>query len=413
MKYGLIGEKLGHSFSKPIHEKIAGYSYEIKEIAREDLDAFMRAKDFVGINVTIPYKADVISYLDYIDPTAEKIGAVNTIINREGKLYGYNTDFGGMKALIEKCGFDYTDKKVLVLGTGGTSKTANVVADALGAKEIITVGRPQDPGYQGVNYENVYSLHSDADYIINATPLGMYPNVEGYALEPSEFPCLKGLTDVVYNPLKTKLCQKAQECGVKNAAGLYMLVAQAVLACSIFTGKDFDVKKVTDEIFSEIVSEKQNIVLIGMPGSGKTTIGKALSEKTGKDFVDTDDMITEKYGVISDIFAQYGEEHFRNIESEAVKEAAKRSGIIIATGGGAILRKENVDALKQNGVVFFLNRPIEDIVPTDDRPLSSNIDALKKRFEERYDKYVAAGDCEIYVDGIVENSVNKILECLK
>ncbi|MBQ7295083.1 MAG: ATP-binding protein [Clostridia bacterium] len=413
MKYGLIGEKLGHSFSKPIHEKIAGYTYEIKEIAREDLDAFMKAKDFCGINVTIPYKADVIPYLDYIDPTAEKIGAVNTVVNREGKLYGYNTDFGGMKALIERCGFDYTDKKVLVLGTGGTSKTANAVAAALGAGEIITVGREQDPGYQGVNYENVYSLHRDADYIINATPLGMYPNVEGYAVEPSEFPQLKGLTDVVYNPLKTRLCQKAEECSVKNAAGLYMLVGQAVLACSIFTGKDFDTVKVTDEIFGEIVSEKQNIVLIGMPGSGKSTIGKALSEKTGKPFIDTDEMIVEKHGVISDIFAQHGEEYFRDRETEAVKEAAKQSGMIIATGGGAILRKENVDALKQNGVIFFLNRPLEDIIPTDDRPLSSNIEALKKRFDERYDKYVLAGDCEIHVDGIVENAVNKILECLK
>ncbi len=408
MKYGLIGEKLGHSFSKPIHEKIAGYTYEIKEIAKEDLDAFMKAKDFCGINVTIPYKADVIPYLDYIDPMAEKIGAVNTIVNRDGRLYGYNTDFGGLKILIEKSGFSYEGRKVIIAGTGGTSKTAFAVAESLGAKEIIKVGRNEK-----VNYENVYSLHSDADYIINTTPLGMYPNCDTYALELSEFKNLKGVTDVVYNPLKTRLSQKAEENGIKSGCGLYMLVCQAVLACEIFTGKKLDTETLADEIFTEIVKEKQNIVLIGMPGSGKSTIGKALSKALGKDFVDTDDMIVSQYGVISDIFAQKGEKYFREIETEKVKAAAKMNGMVIATGGGAVLKKENVDALRQNGVLFFLNRPIEDIIPTSDRPLSSDYEALKKRFDERYDIYVASADKEIFVDGVVENSVNKIMETLK
>ena len=412
MKYGLIGEKLGHSFSKPIHEKIAGYTYEIKEIARGDLDAFMKAKEFCGINVTIPYKADVIPYLDYIDPVAEKIGAVNTIVNKDGKLYGYNTDFGGLKMLIEKCGFDYEGKKVIIAGTGGTSKTANAVAHALGAATVLHVGRPEDAGYEGVNYENVYTLHGDADYIINTTPLGMYPNCDAYSLEVSKFNNLKGLTDVVYNPLRTRLSQKAEECGVKSACGLYMLVCQAVLACEKFTGKEFNTEKVATEIFAEIVSEKQNIVLIGMPGSGKSTIGKALSEKTGKTFIDTDDMIVSEYGVISDIFKEKGEEYFRDIETQKVKQAAKMNGMIIATGGGAVLKKENVDALRQNGIIVFLNRPIEDIVPTDDRPLSSDLASLKKRFEERYDIYLSSCDKEIFVDGVVENSVSKILEML-
>lgn len=408
MKYGLIGEKLGHSFSKPIHESIADYTYEIKEIAKNDLDAFMRAKDFCGINVTIPYKAAVIPYLDYIDEGAKKIGAVNTVVNREGRLYGYNTDFGGMKALIEKEGFDLSGSKVLVLGSGGTSKTANAVAESLGAREIITVSRSGE-----VNYENAHILHKNCDYIINTTPCGMYPNNETSAIDPTVFPCLKGIVDAVYNPLETTLVRLGREKGVRGATGLYMLVAQAVLACGIFTGKELDIKNITDEVFSKMRGEKQNIVLIGMPGSGKSTIGRALSEKTGKPFIDTDEMIVEKHGVISDIFAQHGEEYFRDAETQAVKEAAKKSGMIIATGGGAILRKENVDALRQNGVVFFLNRPLEDIIPTEDRPLSSNLEALKKRFEERYDKYVLAGDCEIHVDGIVENAVNKILECLK
>lgn len=413
MKYGLIGEKLGHSFSKPIHEKIADYTYEIKEIAKEELEDFMKAKDFYGINVTIPYKSDVIPYLDYIDPTAEKIGAVNTVVNRDGKLYGYNTDFGGMKMLIEKCGFDYNGKKVLIAGTGGTSKTAKAVAAALKASEIINVGRPEDPGYEGVNYENVYTLHGDADYIINTTPLGMYPRCDGYSLEISNFTNLKGLTDVVYNPLKTRLCQKAEECGVKSSSGLYMLVCQAVLACGIFLDKELDTKKIADEIFYEIVKEKENIVLVGMPGSGKTTAGKALAKKLGKTFIDTDTMVTEKHGVITDIFREKGEDYFRDIEAEEVKTAAYMNNMVISTGGGVILREENIRRLKQNGKVFFLDRPLEDIMPTDDRPLSNDRASLEKRYEERYNIYVACADERITVDGYVDHTVAKITELMK
>lgn len=408
MKYGLIGEKLGHSFSKPIHEKIADYTYEIKEIPRDELHLFMTQREFQCINVTIPYKSAVIPYLHYIDPVAEKIGAVNTIVNRDGKLYGYNTDFGGLKMLIEKSGFDYKNKKVLILGTGGTSKTAVAVCESLGAREIIIVGRREK-----VNYENVYSLHPDADYIINTTPLGMYPNCDTFALEPGEFKNLKGVTDVVYNPLKTRLSQKAEDAGIKSGCGLYMLVCQAVLACEIFTGNKLDTRKVAEEIYGEILKEKQNIVLIGMPGSGKTTIGKALAKALGKKFIDTDDMIVSEHGVISDIFSQKGEKYFRDIETEQVKKVSGMNGMVIATGGGAVLRKENVDFLRQNGVLFFLNRPLFDIIPTGDRPLSSDYEALKKRFSERYDIYVSSADEEIKVDGIVENSVKKIMEKLK
>jgi shikimate dehydrogenase len=407
MKYGLIGEKLGHSFSKPIHEKIADYNYEIKEISKENLDSFMRAKEFVGINVTIPYKEDVIPYLDSIDEAAKAIGAVNTIINREGKLYGYNTDFYGMKLMIERNGFDFSGAKVLILGSGGTSKTAYAVSKTLGAREVITVSRNGQ-----VNYENINSLHSDADFIINTTPLGMYPNNDTCPLNPGDFKSLKAIVDAVYNPLKTTLVQKGENLGVNGVTGLYMLVAQAVLASEKFMDKSLDIEKITDGIYSEIIREKQNIVLIGMPGSGKSTIGKALSEKLGRFFIDTDDIITEKHGIISEIFADKGEEYFRDVETQAVKETAKKSGIVIATGGGAILRKENVTALKQNGVIFFLNRPPEDIIPTSDRPLSSDVESLKKRFEERYPIYKSTGDFEIAIDGNVENAVNKIMECI-
>ena len=407
MKYGLIGEKLGHSFSKPIHEKISDYTYELKEISKENLDSFMKEKTFSGINVTIPYKEDVITYLDEVDSAAKTIGAVNTIINRDGRLYGYNTDFFGMKLMIEKNGFDFSGRKVLILGSGGTAKTSRAVSEALGASDIITVSRSGD-----VNYENVTMLHSDADFIINTTPCGMYPNNDTYAIDPALFPSLKGIIDAVYNPLKTTIIQKGEELGIKGITGLYMLVAQAVLAAEKFMDTSLDVERISDEIFSEIVKEKQNIVLIGMPGSGKSTIGKALAETLGREFLDTDDMITEMHGVISDIFANKGEAYFRDIETQAVKEASKKSGFVIATGGGAVLRKENVTALKQNGLVFFLNRPLENIIPTSDRPLSSDIQALKKRFEERYSIYMATGDFEITVDGIPENAVNKIMECL-
>ncbi len=407
MKYGLIGEKLGHSFSKPIHEKIADYTYEIKEISKENLDSFMRTKGFIGINVTIPYKEDVIPYLDSIDDAAKAIGAVNTVINRDGKLYGYNTDFYGMKLMIEKKGFDFSGAKVLILGSGGTSKTAKAVAWCLGASEIITVSRSGQ-----VNYENILSFHCDADFIINTTPCGMYPNNDTYPIDPGDFKCLKGIIDVVYNPLKTTLVQKGEESGVKGVTGLYMLVAQAVLASEKFMGESLDIPKITDEIYADILSEKRNIVLIGMPGSGKTTVGKALAENLGRDFIDTDDMIRETHGDISEIFRTKGEKFFRDTESEKVKEVSKRNGLVIATGGGAILRKENIDALRQNSVIFFLNRPLEDILPTSDRPLSSDVESLKRRFEERYHIYKSTCDFEIEIDGNVENAVERIKRCL-
>ncbi len=408
MKYGLIGEKLGHSFSKIIHEKIADYTYELKEISKENLDAFMSERDFRCINVTIPYKEAVIPHLYFIDEAAKAMGAVNTIVNRDGKLYGYNTDFYGMKLMIEKNGFDFRGAKVLILGSGGTAKTSKAVSESLGAREIITVSRSGE-----VNYGNVSELHVDADFIINTTPCGMYPNNDTYAIDPALFPSLRGIIDAVYNPLKTTLIQKGEKLGIKGVTGLYMLIAQAVLSCSIFEDNDLDIQQISDEVYSEIMKEKQNIVLVGMPGSGKSTIGKALAEKLGRDFVDTDDIITQRHGVISEIFSEFGESYFRDRESEAVRDTAKQSSLVIATGGGAILRQENVDMLRQNGVIFFLNRPLEDIIPTDDRPLSSNLNDLKRLFEERYDKYKSSADFEIFVDGNIESSVMKILECIR
>ncbi|MCM1364326.1 MAG: AAA family ATPase [Faecalibacterium sp.] len=407
MKYGLIGEKLGHSFSKVIHESFADYEYDLMPIAKENLHDFMTKREFKAINVTIPYKHDVIPYLSYIDEAAEKIGAVNTIVNRDGKLYGYNTDFGGLRKLILKNGFDFTGKKVLILGTGGTSKTAFAVAESLGACEIYNVGRKSE-----VNYDNVKTLHGDAEYIINTTPCGMFPNNDTAAISLDGFTALEGVTDVVYNPLKTKLVRQTESLGIKGCCGLYMLVSQAVLASEIFLGVKYD-EQVYEDVYKKLLSQKQNIVLTGMPGCGKSTIGKALAEKLGKDFVDTDDLIVSSEGrQISDIFASFGEKYFRDTETAAIRDISGKNGYVIATGGGAVLRSENIDHLKSNGKIFFLNRPLDDIMPTDDRPLSSNFDDLKRRFEERYPIYISTADEEIAVDGIVENAVDRIIEKL-
>lgn len=413
MKYGLIGGKLGHSFSKVIHEKIADYNYELKELAVDEIGSFFEKKDFQGINVTIPYKSVVIPYLDYIDEASEKIGAVNTIVNRDGKLYGYNTDFLGMKMLIEKSGFDYKNKKILIAGTGGTSKTAKAVAENLGAEKIIVSGRTEGVSESYTDYENVYKLHADADYIINTTPLGMYPDSESFALDLAQFKNLKGVTDAVYNPLRTRLCQIASELGISNDTGLYMLVAQAVLSSELFCGNSLDTKRITDEIFDEILKEKKNIVLIGMPGSGKTTIGKILAEKLSKNFIDTDDVIREKYGDISEIFRKHGEVYFRDTEEQIIKEVSSLNGTVIATGGGAVLRTENVRRLKQNGTVIFLDRLLENIIPTDDRPLSKDREALQKRYNERYEIYKAAADIIIPVPDGAEETAIEIMELLK
>lgn len=405
MKYGLIGEKLGHSFSKVIHETFANYEYDLVEIAKEDLDAFMTKRDFCAINVTIPYKQDVIPYLYHIDEAAEKIGAVNTIVNRDGKLYGYNTDFGGLRKLIIKNGFDFIGKKVLILGSGGTSKTAFAVAQSLGAGEIYRVSRSGE-----VNYDNVKQLHGDAAFIINTTPCGMYPKNDTQAISLDGFEKLEGVVDVVYNPLKTKLVSEAEKRGIRGCCGLYMLVSQAVLASEIFLDTNYD-ENVYDSTYEKILKSKQNIVLTGMPGCGKSTIGKLLAEKLNRQFVDTDEVIVEKEGrQISDIFASDGEEYFRDAEAFAVKQVSEKNGLVIATGGGAILRSDNIAALSSNGKIFFLNRPLDDIMPTDDRPLSSNFNDLKTRFDERYPIYKSTCDEEVFVDGIAQNVVQSIID---
>ena len=404
MKYGLLGKKLAHSYSKTIHESFAPYEYELKELTEEELDSFMKRKEFSAVNVTIPYKETVMKYLSFIDDAAKEIGSVNTVVNKNGVLYGYNTDFYGLRALLLKNGFELENKKVLVLGSGGTSKTAAAVCRALGAREIYVVSRSGE-----VNYQNVLSLHSDAQYIINTTPCGMFPNNVKSAISLDGFDCLEGVCDVIYNPLRTSLLLEAKEKGLRYCGGLYMLVMQAVKASGLFLGTEYD-ESTGDSVYRKLAKEKENIVLTGMPGSGKSTIGLLVAKILSRPFADTDKLIIEKAGMeISDIFSKYGEEYFRTLESEVIAELSKKTGLVISTGGGAVLKKENIRNLSQNGKIFFLDRPLEQIVPTSDRPLSSDELSLKKRFEERYDIYKSTCDERIPVDGVPEHAAALIL----
>ena len=415
MKYGLIGEHLPHSFSKEIHAKIADYIYELHEIEKDALDGFMQARDFIAINVTIPYKKEVIPYLTEIDENAKRIGAVNTVVNRGGQLFGYNTDFFGMCALIRKIGLDLKGKKTVILGTGGTSNTAVAVCEALGARETVVVGRSAKNG--AISYGDLYRDHTDADVLINTTPCGMYPypdgneRIAGSAVDLSQFPRLMGAVDAVYNPLRPNFVMDALERGLPAEGGLYMLVAQAVVAAEKFTGRSID-PAVTDRIYNEIRASKENIVLSGMPGSGKSTVGKYLARKLDRKFIDTDEEIVRCAGKeITEIFAEIGNEGFRKLEAEVVaRVSSENQGAVIATGGGAILRDDNVRALKRNGRIYFLNRPIENIVPTADRPLALNRAALEARFRERYGRYLATCDREIRTVESVSETANMISE---
>ena len=406
--YGCIAEHLGHSFSGVIHRLISNevavgspelaYDYALQELRPDEVGDFLLCRDFRGINVTIPYKQTVIPYLDELTDTARAIGAVNTIVNRGGKLIGDNTDFFGMQYLIATIGVDLTDKKVLVFGTGGTSRTAAAVAQAGGARQILKFSRTAREG--ALSYDEL-SSHVDADIIINTTPAGMYPHDEGCPLPNgltlADFPRLSGVVDAVYNPLRTELILEARALGIPATGGLAMLVAQAVRATERFLDCT-----IPDEIVGRVVgavqASKENVVLIGMPGCGKTTVGRLLSERLGRPLLDTDEAITRRIGPVSDYIVTHGEAAFRALEAEVIRdEIARESGVIIATGGGAILRDENVRRLKRNGKLVFLDRPLDALIATPDRPLSSDPDALRRRFEERYDLYCQVADVHLVV----------------
>ena len=406
MMYGCIGEHLPHSFSREIHEAIGGYAYELKELTPAELPGFLAAADFRGINVTIPYKQAVIPALDRIDETARAIGAVNTIVNRDGELRGYNTDLEGLLRLLRRIGLDLRGRKVLVLGTGGTSRTAAYAAELLGASEILRVSRTAREG--AVTYEEACRDHADARVILNTTPCGMYPDpgVQPLSLEP--FTRLEGVADVIYNPLRTRLVLEARARGIPAEGGLYMLVAQAVRASELFLDTVHP-ETLTDRIYASLLRRKENLVLIGMPGSGKSAAGRELSRRTGKPFIDTDSIIVERAGKpITDIFRDEGEQAFRDLETAVVRDCSARGGQVLSTGGGAVLRPENVTALRQNGRLFWLDRDPEALVPTDDRPLADTAEKLRALIARREPVYRAAADEVIPVRGTPADTAAEI-----
>jgi len=409
MKFGCIGEKLGHSFSVEIHEKIGLYDYTLMPIPREELDSFMKRADFDGINVTIPYKKDVIPYLKELSEEATLCGAVNTIVKRDGALYGYNTDFAGMRDLLAFGGIGIENQNVLILGSGGTSGTALKLCRSLGARRVEPVSRSGRDGC--LTYEQAYT-RTDTQVIINATPCGMYPNAGKSPVELSRFPDLCGVADAVYNPQKTAFLMEAETLGIPCIGGLYMLVSQALYAAQIFTCRD-DLVSLAPDIYEAVRKEEENIVLIGMPGAGKSTLGKAVAQALGREFLDSDAVIEEEEKKpIPQIFREKGEKAFRDIESRVIRGLSALRGKVIATGGGAILRKENVEHLRSNGKLLFLDAPLETLMPTGDRPLTSTAADLKKRYEERYGLYCACADEIIPVTRDVEENLRNLEKVL-
>lgn len=407
MEYGLLGERLPHSFSKIIHEKIGLYNYELKELLPNSFEEFMKNKQFKGVNVTIPYKQKVMDYCDYIDDKAKEIGAVNTVVNKDGKLYGYNTDFYGLKLLCVNNGIEFNNKKVLILGNGGTSKTAMAVAKDMGAKHILIAHYKTAENI--VSYDDVIKYHTDVDFIINTTPVGMFPKNDGVIIDLLSFKNLSAVIDVIYNPINTNIVLQAKSMGIKAVGGLYMLVAQAVKSADLFLKLNSTVN-ILEKVYSELLKEKLNIILIGMPASGKSTIARAVCQITGQNLIDTDELIVEKYGNISEIFKNKGEEYFRNAETQIIKEVAKQTGVVISTGGGAVLKKENVNSLKQNGLFYFLDRPLNELLPTDDRPLANDVNKIKKLYNERIDLYKSLADITVKVTNDPQFAVDQILK---
>ena len=421
MKYGLIGEHLGHSFSKQIQTRIAeienvkDYDYQLVELNKDEFKEFMEKKDFKGINVTIPYKKDVIPYLDEMDESAKAIGAVNTIINVDGKLKGYNTDFGGFLYMVKAHNVHMEGKKVLIIGNGGACAAVKAVCKHENAKDIVIVSRSANRG--AIGYDEMYTSHLDADIVVNTSPVGMFPNIANAPIDVSWFHKLECVLDVVYNPILTRLCFEAQEADIKRVIGLEMLIAQAKYTFEIFKNMSFD-DSIIDEIKKEMLKDRCNIVLIGMPSAGKTTIGKMLEEKLGKEFFDLDDMIIAKAGKsIPEIFQESGEAGFRAIETEVAIEASKMNNKIIATGGGVVKHKVNMDFLRLNGITIFIDRDIDKLISSDpNRPLSSSKQALQQMYKERYPlyqkyaAYIAVNNANIEetVDDIV-NAYHSIL----
>ena len=399
-----MGRKLGHSYSPQIHSHLGDYSYDLFEKEPDELEDFLRNSDWAGINVTMPYKKDVIPFLDELSPIAARLGAVNCIVRRDGRLIGHNTDYFGFCEMVRSSGLDVAGKKVLVLGTGGASRPVVAAMEEFGGN-VVQVSRSGEN-----NYSNLH-LHADASVIVNATPVGMYPNPGVAPVELELFPNLEGVLDIIFNPARTQLLLDAEKRGLVAVNGLLMLVAQAKEASEWFQNTPLE-DTLIRSVHSILRRQMENIILIGMPGCGKSTVGKALAEKLGKSFLDADEEIIALAGKpIPAIFADDGEEVFRDWETKALESLGKRSGLVIATGGGCVTKDRNYSLLRQNGTIFWLKRDLGKL-PTDGRPLSQ-LGRLADMYEIRRPLYAAFADCEISNDGPVEETLAQILEVVK
>ncbi len=401
----LLGEHLSHTFSPRIHSLLADYSYGIMEVQKEDIKSFITSGQFDFLNVTIPYKKEVIPYLSALSEEAKKIGAVNTVKRTpDGRLVGYNTDYYGFDYTLKRSGISVKGAKVLVLGSGGASVTVKAVLEDKGAKQIVTVSRSGED-----NYENI-SRHKDADIIVNTTPVGMYPHNGEKPIDPGLFPNCRGVIDIIYNPLKTSLLLDAEKLGIKNIGGLSMLVAQAKRAAEIFTDTMIDDAKI-EEIMNVISSEMSNVILVGMPGCGKSTIGNIVAKLSGKTFVDCDEEFENKFGISpAEAIKTLGEAKFRQMEHEVTLEVGKLIGCVIATGGGVVTRKENYNPLHQNGKIFFIERPIE-LLETQGRPLSQSR-GTEELYSERLPLYLEFSDHTVENQD-ADNAARAIIEIMK
>ena len=405
-KCGLLGRKLSHSYSPLIHSIYADYSYALFEVEPEDLGDFIKNGDWDAINVTVPYKREVMAYLDDISDTAKKIGAVNTVVRRpDGTLFGDNTDIFGFLYMCDRAGISLEGKKCLVLGSGGSSHTVCTALAARGAREVLVVSRSGE-----VNYDNVYE-HRDADIIINTTPVGMYPNVGVSPIELSRFPSLSGVIDIVYNPRVTELLYQARTLGIPSVGGLSMLCAQALQASELFCGEERD-RSLIEAAEERVRQECENVILVGMPGCGKSRVSEALGRLLSRQVIDTDTLVVEKRGMsIPEIFAREGEEAFRWYEHEAVCVAGAKSSMIIATGGGVPTRKNNIKPLSQNGRIVYLRRPTHELA-RDGRPLSENAD-MDALFATRRPFYEGCADIVIDVRESPEATAMAVIEALR
>lgn len=399
-EFCLIGKRLDYSYSKVVHNKL-GYDYDLTEVKEEDLASFIHSGKYRAFNVTIPYKKAVIPFLDQISPEAKALGVVNLVVRDGGKLKGYNMDIRGMEYALKRTGVSLVGKKVLILGSGNTSETAEYLARENGAGTIVKISRSGEDNYQNVG------KHEDAAFIINTTPVGTFPGNEDSLVDLSLFPNLEGVQEVIYNPFKTRLALQAEDRGLLVATGLDMLVGQAAYSAEKFHGT-LPPESEVDRIVREILVEDRNIVLIGMPSCGKTTVGRRLAEKLGRDFVDADEEIVKRHGDIPSIFAKEGEDAFRIYESEVIAEVSKKHRLVIATGGGAVLKERNRLNLRQNGVVVYLRRDISALTDTG-RPLSQG-GRIAALFREREPIYKAIAEIVVDNDKGIEDAAQKIID---